>query len=331
MRIAVLDGEAALALAPVPPTPTHLDSLPATPADQNPALVYLASLSKGSRRTIKAALDKIAGVLVPGLEATTFPWARVRHEHVAAVRARLSETLAPATTNKILVALRGVLRAAFNLGLMNAEDLTRATAVKAVRGTRVPKGRALSAGEVRALFEVCEVARPGGARDAALLGLLYGGGLRRSEVVGLDVGDLDLEDGRLVVRGKGNKERTLYLPVGARDAIRTWLTHRGSDPGPLLLPINKGGRILRRRMSDQAVLDLVRRLAEKARVKAFSPHDFRRTAIGDLLDAGVDLPTVQKIAGHASPSTTSSYDRRGERVKKAAGQLLHVPFRGAAG
>jgi integrase len=85
--------------------------------------------------------------------------------------------------------------------------------------------------------------------------------------------------------------------------------------------------ILRRRMDDQSILDLVRRLALKAKVARFSPHDLRRTAVGDLLDAGVDLATAQKIAGHASPVTTSSsYDRRGENTKMKAAALLTVPF-----
>ena len=70
----------------------------------------------------------------------------------------------------------------------------------------------------------------------------------------------------------------------------------------------------------------MQRRGEKADVDAFTPHDFRRTFIGNLLDAGADIATIAKLAGHASLSTTSKYDRRGEAVKKRAVDLLNVPY-----
>ena len=131
------------------------------PPDRNPALVYLASLGSGSRTTMRAALDSIAEILVPGSDAISVPWHHVKFQHTAAVRSRLSEKYAPASCNKMLAALRGVLRAAFALGMTSADTFTRAVSVKAVRGHTLPAGRALSYGEIRALFGVCESARPG--------------------------------------------------------------------------------------------------------------------------------------------------------------------------
>jgi site-specific recombinase XerD len=104
---------------------------------------------------------------------------------------------------------------------------------------------------------------------------------------------------------------------------------RGIRP-PLFLPVDKGGTIHRRRMTDQAVLVVLRKRAGQAGVSAFSPHDLRRTFISDLLDCGADLATVQRLAGHSNVSTTARYDRRGEKAKKKAAELLHVPYAGAA-
>jgi site-specific recombinase XerD len=296
------------------------------PLDRHPVAVYLAGLAPGSRRTQGAALRIIAKIVSPAADETNLPWWKLDYAHTTAVRSKLAAMYAPATANRMLAAVRGVLKASFKLGLMSADHMTRASSVDAVRGARVMKGRALSKGELAALFEACDPSTPGGARNAALLGLLYGGGLRRAEVVALDRADYEAKTGKLVVRGKGNKERVAWATNGSRDALDAWLVVRGEEPGPLFLPVTKGGEIERRRMSDQAIAELVRRLARKAKIARFSPHDMRRTFIGDLLDGGADLATVQGLAGHASPTTTSRYDRRGERARKEAAELLHVPF-----
>jgi site-specific recombinase XerD len=271
----------------------------------------------------------VAAILGYG-DPKAVPWRELRYEHVAAIRAKLEEQgKAPATINATLSALRGVASAAFNLGQISAENYQRLRSIKPVRGDRLPAGRALSAGELSALMGACATdSGPAGVRDAALIGVLYCAGLRRAEIAALDVSDCTMDEGaaELKVRGKGNKERIAYLDNGARDALEDWLQLRGELPGPLFVPINKGGRVLHQQLSEQAVYNTLRKRAKQAGVKEPSPHDLRRSFISDLLDAGADIATVQKLAGHSQVTTTAKYDRRGEHAKRRAVKLLHVPY-----
>ncbi len=318
--------------AEVPPTlegnPLALVTL--LPADRHPAAVYLASLAKRSQRTMRGDLNTIAGVLTSGrCDAVTLQWGAVRYQHAAAVRAALAESYAHTTANRMLSALRGVLKAAWRLGQLPTEEYHRAIDLPAIKGETLPRGRALTPGELRALFSTCNDGTSAGARDAALLALLYGAGLRRSEVVALDLADYDGESGALAVRsGKGNKQRMAYATNGSKAALAAWLAVRGVEAGPLFVPVLKGGRVTMRRLNNQTVMDLLLKRARRAGVMKVSPHDFRRTFISDLLDAGADIATVQKMAGHANVTTTARYDRRGEVAKLRAAELLHVPFGG---
>src|SRR5206468_2030747 len=113
------------------------------------------------------------------------------------------------------------LREAWQLGQIGAEDFHCARDVPVVKATTLPRGRALSRRELRALFRVCQHdPRPSGARDAALLAVLYGAGLRRSEVVTLDLADYGPETGALTIRGaKGRKDRLAYTTTGSVAAL----------------------------------------------------------------------------------------------------------------
>lgn len=305
--------------------------------DHHPAAVYVASLARSSRRTMRAALDTIAALLTNGgANALAVNWAALHFQHTAAIRARLAEAYSPATANKMLSALRGVLKTAWQLGQMTAEHYQRAADVKNVTGATLPAGRALSSGEIAALLEACASdPTPAGARDAALIALLRVCGLRRAELCALTLADHSVvsgangspSDGALTVRGKRNKERVVYVANGAADALADWLAVRGSQAGPLFCPINRGGRVTLRRMHPEAVFNVLQKRAQESGVKDLSPHDLRRTFAGDLLDSGADIATVQRLMGHANVNTTARYDRRGEQAKRKAVSLLHVPYR----
>lgn len=228
-----------------------------------------------------------------------------------------------------MAALRGTLKECWRLDLMGIEDYHRAIDVKPIRGEKPSQaaGRALADGEKRAIVKVCRAdPSPAGPRDAAIFGLGVFGGLRRAEIAGLQLEDYDQAGQVLTVRGKGNKTRTVHLAPGVDDALADWLHIRGLADGPLFLVINKGGRVLQVGISDASVYDLVAKRASSAGVKRFSPHDMRRTFAGDLLDAGADIATVQRILGHSDSNTTAGYDRRGERSKKEAIEKLHMAW-----
>lgn len=295
----------------------------------DPVALYLAQLAPNSRRAVRSDLNAIAGILSQGVaDLAGIPWHFVRYEHAASIRRELAERYAPASANRMLSSLRGVLREAWNLGLLTAEEYQRALSVKAVKGSRLPAGRALTAGEIRTLFRTCaEDQRQAGSRDAAILAVLYGAGVRRAEAVQLDLSDFDSATGEVRVRsGKGNKDRLTYVQGLGCTAVEVWVNVRGREPGPLFVPIHRSGTLRMRRMREQSVYDILARRAAAAEVPPFSPHDLRRTFAGDLLDAGADISTVQQLLGHASVTTTQRYDRRGESTKRRAAGLLHVPY-----
>jgi len=296
--------------------------------EQRPHLVYLARLSEGSRRSQSKACETVARMASGDRAgAESFPWAALRYEHVQALRTALKERYAPATVNKHLAAIRGVLKEAWRLGLIGAEEYHRAVDVESVKSQTMLRGRALESNEVGALAHVCQKDRTArGARDAAILALGYAG-LRRAEIVGLDLSDYEIEAGTVTVRrGKGAKDRPVDVAGGVVDALRAWLDVRGEASGPFLYPIRKGGKVEPGRLSTQAIYRVCARLASEAGVREFTPHDLRRTCTSTLLDAGVDLSTVAAILGHASTDTTRRYDRAPERRRKQAAERLVFPY-----
>lgn len=305
--------------------PNSLKLAKPVPLTCHPAAVYLDSLSAGSVRTMRQSLDSIASLLTGGeCDALTLDWSKLRYQHTAAIRTALKRRLAATTANKMLCALRRVLKEALRLDLIEAVDYAKAVDLGSIKETRKLKGRALSQQEITTLIDsLFSSERAIDLRDGALIAILRGAGLRRAEVVKLELKDFDRELGSLEVReGKGGKDRTVYLSSGAVDLVCRWLSIRGKFAGALLCPVRKNGEIERRSMTSDAVLKILRRRAKRLGIQSFTPHDFRRTFCSDLLDAGVDIVTVQKLAGHASPVTTARYDRRGEETKRRAVQNL---------
>ncbi len=239
---------------------------------------------------MREALDKLADWASEGrCGPNDLPWHLLTLEHTAALRTRLGATLAPATANKHMAALRGVLRQCWLRGSISEETFRRVTDLPPVRGESPRRTAGLRDEDFVQLLRVCiDDDKPSGARDAALLSLLRSPCLRRAEAVALDLADYDAAAGTLRIRppGRESKDATRRLAVESpgRHALDRWILIRGREPGPLFYPINKGGRFERRRLSEQAIYIACQKRASEAGLAPTSPEDLRRQPV-ETLDA----------------------------------------------
>jgi integrase len=272
------------ALANIQPLPDFADSLLAitpTPLDQNPAVIYLASLSEGSRPSMRQALNTIAGLLGIAKRHNNLghdvryldvPWAALRARHTVTIHAQLLKLHSPAIANKLLAGLRRVLREARQRGQISADDYDSTTDLKTIRAERHPRGRIVTDAEIAALLRSCASdSSPAGARDAAIIALLQSTGLRRAEAAALDLADYDAGNGGITIqRGKGHETQRILIQGRARAALDTWIAIRGNEEGPLFYGVVKGGRLVARRLAGQAMAVICAHRAAEASMSAGS-------------------------------------------------------------
>jgi integrase/recombinase XerD len=218
--------------------------------------------------------------------------------------------LSATSAARTIVAVRGLHRFAVREGNALVDPSSGVRPPAATR--RLPK--AIPFEDVERLIHAADAGDPGSARalrDRAMLEMLYGTGARISEVVGLAVDDIDLDDGIVRLFGKGSKER--IVPVGgyARDAMRRYLAagrpelaaHAARGSGSAVFLNNRGGRLSR-----QSAWTVLRAAAERAGLSgSISPHTLRHSFATHLLDGGADVRVVQELMGHASVTTTQIY------------------------
>jgi integrase/recombinase XerD len=278
-------------------------------------LAYLEFERGLSRNTLEAYRSDLLqfgrfldGRGVSALEATSadladFLTALATQEHPAS----------PATIHRKTACLRSFYRHLRREGTMD-EDPT-ATLNGPRRSRKLP--HVLSRGEVERLLRQPKGTEPAALRDRALLELMYACGLRASEAIGLELRDLDLDEGVLRARGKGSKERVVPVGQSAVRAMRAYLERgRGAlvkgRPEPQLFVNFRGGPLTR-----QGLYKIVRRHALSAGLAdRMSPHTLRHTFATHLLAGGCDLRSVQEMLGHADVATTQLYTHlSSERLK----------------
>jgi integrase len=304
-----------------------------TPASRNPALVYISHfLSDRSKRTMKDALRGILLLItdlppdeLPLDAETAFAWYELRYQHVQAIRFKLMNKYAPATVNRHLSALRGVLKECWRLGYMDVETYQRASDIQNIKYEVLPAGRDLPTKEMSQLIMGCYEDGNKGIRDLAIMALLYTSGMRRAELTQLDLASYDAESGTITVHGKGNKQRTVYAANRTKEVLDDWIQLRGDAAGALFTSIHKGGKVSNRRLPDSAIYAMIDRRATAAGLRKLRPHDFRRSFVSNMLDSGVDAVTITKLTGHASVDLLRRYDRRTERAKLDAVRKLDLP------
>jgi len=233
---------------------------------------------------------------------------------------RGSSDYAPKSVVRRVVGLRVLFKLLARSGQIGADPTLRLGTLK--REARLPKFLDVAATE--SLIGSVASGEPAGLRDRAILELLYASGLRVSEIVGLGLRDLDWQDDRVRVLGKGSKERVVPFGLQARRALDAYLKdgRPGLEPSSSeegLFLNTRGGRLTAR-----SVQKLVRSSAAKAALGGgVHPHTLRHSFATHLLDGGADLRVVQELLGHSSPATTEIYTHVTQSKARQAYEAAH--------
>jgi integrase/recombinase XerD len=268
------------------------------------SLVLDSVTSPHSKRAYEQALDAFERWCAQ-TAATGFTKATVQ-----AYRAALEGAgLAASSINVRLSAIRKLAAEAADNGLLAPEV---AAAVSRARGAKrhgVRAGNWLMLDEAERLLDLPDPKTEKGKRDRALLALLVGCGLRRQELAGLRIEDIQQRDGRWCIvdlAGKGNRIRTVPMPAWAKAAADDWLAVARFDEGLVLGAVNKGGRITGQGMSAQSIYEVVTAYGNQLGM-AIAPHDVRRTFAKLAHKGRAPLEQIQISLGHASIQTTERY------------------------
>jgi site-specific recombinase XerD len=241
---------------------------------------------------------------------------------VAAWRVALeARGLGAVSINVRITAVRKLAVEAADNGLLAPEIASGITRVKGVASKGVRLGNWLTVRQAQTLLNAPDATTPKGLRDRAILAVLLGCGLRRSEVAALTIGHVQQRDGRSCIVdlvGKHGRVRTVPMPTWVKVAIDAWTTATGITEGHVFRVVNRGGQVQSAALSEKVVWQLLRPYAQVAGVPGIAPHDCRRTCAKLCRAAGAELEQIQLLLGHASVQTT-------ERYLGTKQDLVHAP------
>jgi integrase len=207
-------------------------------------------------------------------------------------------------------AIRKLAVEAADNGLLAPELAAGISRVKSAKSVGVRVGNWLSLRQAQALLSAPDVATVKGLRDRAILAVLLGCGLRRSEVAALTFAHVQQRDGRWCIVdlvGKHGRVRTVPMPTWVKVAIDAWTSAAGLAEGHVFRPVNRGDKVQSEAMSEKVVWQMLQPYAEAAGIPTFAPHDARRTCAKLCRGAGGELEQIQLLLGHASVQTTERY------------------------
>lgn len=301
---------------------------------KNPVESYLKSLGPGeSKRVMRTCIQRFVNLFSPPsqdekqVDIETVDWSALNHQVFVFAKSQLEASeLSLSTMLLTLTAVRGVAKHAWLMEIISTDLYLKIKQSPMPTGTRLLSGRALPLDQLLELIAICRADKgPAAARDLAMLSVMLVTGVRRSELINIDLKHIDREEGSIRILGKGNKERLVYLDDEALEDVLHWAdSYLPYDSGALFPRVRKGGDVTSERLTSQSVRFILENRCLMAGMQVARPHDMRRSFITHLLDS-TDPLTVRQMAGHASLATTERYDRRGERNKKAAARAFRKP------
>jgi len=232
---------------------------------------------------------------------------------------------APSTINLRLAAVRRLAYEAADCGLLSADLAAGIRRVKGAKRLGVRVGNWLTAEQGKRLLISADEASLRGRRDYAMLAVLLGCGLRRAELTGLRIEDLQLREEHWVIAdlvGKGGHVRTIPMPDWVKAGVDNWVAAAGITTGPLLRSINKAGRIWGNGFSPKVIWGVVKDKAASCEFPSLAPHDLRRTCARLCHQAGGELEQIQFLLGHVSVQTTERYLGCKQRFRNAVNDRI---------